>query len=104
MQGPAAPVESGSEYESRFIRVREVLWRNVAGSVLVRTVADSDIVELSGTAVLLWLALADALTVGELAAELAGVLDAPLEVVTDDVRSALEELVRRGLIARCDAI
>jgi hypothetical protein len=72
----------------------------VADAVLVRTVADPEIVELNGSGVLLWTALIEPLTPGELARELSVVADAPFDVVARDVRTALTDLVRRGLVTK----
>ena len=46
-----------------------MLWRQLDGVVLVRTVADPEVVELFGTGVLLWVALVEPVTAGELAVE-----------------------------------
>lgn len=94
----AAETTSDFDPQSRFVRAAEVLWRRLADVILVRTVADPEIVELLGTGVLLWVALVEPVTVGELAAELAAVVGAPVDIVTRDVRGALADLVRRGLV------
>lgn len=77
-----------------------MLWRQVAGVILIRTVAEPEIVELSGTGVLLWLALVEPITAGELATELAAVMGAPGDVVVGDVRTALADLVHRGFVTQ----
>jgi hypothetical protein len=79
-----------------------VLWRQVAGVILVRTVADPDIVELFGTGVLLWMALVEPVTASELATELAAVVGAPVDVVILDVRTSLADLVHRGLVTQLE--
>ena len=48
-----------TDVERRFVRAPEVLWRQVADLILLRTVADPEIAQLSGTGVLLWLALVE---------------------------------------------
>ncbi|MCA1842384.1 MAG: PqqD family protein [Actinobacteria bacterium] len=90
--------------ESRFVRNPAALWRQTAGVVLVRTVDDPEIVELSGTGVLLWLALSDPVTGGDLATELAAVVGAASDVVARDVARALTELARRGLVVQLPAV
>jgi hypothetical protein len=72
----------------------------VAGVILVRTVADPEILELSGTATLLWIALAEPITADELATELATVVRASLECVAPDVHTALADLVHRGVVTQ----
>ena len=83
----------------RFARAPDSLWRQLADVVLVRTVADPQIVELSGTGFLLWVALVEPGTAGELASELAAVVSAPMDVVAADVGRGLAELVRRGVVS-----
>src|SRR5437660_567463 len=102
----SAPAEPACDFdrESRFVRAPEVLWRQVAGVVLLRTVAEAEIVELSGTGLLLWLGLVEPITAGELAAELAAVAGAPVDVVAGDVRRALTDLVRRGFVTQRAAV
>ncbi len=53
---------TGSDRASRFVRAPEVLWRQLDSVVLVRTVADPEVVELFGTGVLLWVALVEPVT------------------------------------------
>lgn len=86
--------------ESRYVRAPGVLWRQSADVMLVRTVSDPDILELSGTGLLLWLALVEPATAAELAADLADAVGAPVSVVARDVRAALTGLEQRGLVAR----
>jgi hypothetical protein len=74
------------------------LWRELAGVTLVRTVDLPEVIELWGTGVLLWAALVEPATADELAAELAALVGTPVDVVTDDVRHALADLVRRGVV------
>ena len=93
----AAGIASHRSPETRFVRARDVLWRQLGGVVLLRTVADPEIVELSGAAVLLWMALTEPATAAELATELAAVAGAPEDVVAPDVRGALADLVHRGI-------
>jgi len=102
MANGSPPTETAvdSDHESSFVRAPEVLWRQVAGVILIRTVAEPEIVELSGTGVLLWLALVEPITAGELATELAAVMGAPGDVVVGDVRTALADLVHRGFVTQ----
>ena len=79
-----------------------MLWRQLTGVTLVRTVADPEIVELCGTGVLLWMALVEPVTAGELATELAAVVGTPVDVVTPDVRTALADLVHRGVVTQLE--
>ena len=97
-----APAETASDFdhESRFVRAPEVLWRQLAGVILIRTVADPEIVELFGTGVLLWVALVQPVTAAELATELAAVVGAPVDVVVRDIRTALADLMHRGLVTQ----
>ena len=97
-----APVENASNFghDSHFVRRQDTLWRQVAGAILVRTVADAEIFELNGSGVLLWIALEDPVTADELIAELAGNVGAPAELVAVDVRAALGDLLHRGLVTR----
>ena len=67
---------------------------------LVRTVDVSEIAQLSGTGVLLWAALVEPITADELATDLAAVVGGPLDLVARDVRAALADLVRRGLVTQ----
>jgi hypothetical protein len=67
---------------------------------LIRTVDDSQIVELWDTGVLLWAALGEPITADELATDLAALVGAPLDVVARDVRTALADLVRRGVVTQ----
>ena len=98
------PAEATSDFDHkiRFARAPEVLWRQLAGVILIRTVADPGIVELSGTGVLLWLALVEPVTAGELATELADVVGAPADAVVRDVGTALADLVQRGLVIQLE--
>ncbi len=95
---------NGPEFggESRFVRSPEVLWRQSADVLLVRTLSDSDVIELGGSAVLLWLALLEPATADQLIAELADVVGAPVNVVARDVRVALTALEQRGLVVRLE--
>ena len=93
---------TGGDHESRFVRAREVLWRQLDGVVRVRTVADPEVVELSGTGVLLWVALVEPVTAVELATDLGAVVDAPVDVVARDVRIALADLVQRGVVTQLE--
>ena len=95
----SAPAETTSDFDhgNHFVRAPEVLWRQVADRILVRTVADPEIVELFGTGVFLWVALVEPVTAGELARELAAVVGAPADVVIRDLRIALADLVHRGV-------
>lgn len=106
MANGSAPAEATSDFdhESCFVRAPEVLWRQLADVILVRTVADPGIVELSGTGVLLWVALVEPVTAGELATELADVVGAPVEVVARDVRTALADLVQRGVVTQLEVV
>lgn len=79
-----------------------MLWRQLADAILVRTVPDPEIVELDGAAVLVWVALAEPVTAGELAMELAAVVGAPVDVVARDLRTALANLVHRGLVTQLE--
>ena len=97
-----AGTTSDSNQESRFVRAPEVLWRQLADAVLIRTVANPDVVELFGTGVLLWAALVEPVTVADLATELAAVVGAPLDVVAPDVRTALADLAGRGLVTQLE--
>jgi hypothetical protein len=100
----SAPAEtaSDSDCEGLFVRAPEVLWRQLVGVILIRTVADPEIIELFGTAVLLWLALAEPISAGELATELAAVVGAPVDLVARDVRTALTDLMQRGVVTRLE--
>jgi hypothetical protein len=104
MAKESAPAETASDFDhdSRFVRAPEVLWRQLADVILVRTVADSEIVELCGTGVLLWVALVEPVTAGELATDVAAVVGAPVDVVARDVRTALADLVHRGLVTQLE--
>ena len=101
--GVPAEKAAGFDPESRFVRNPGVLWRQVAGVILLRTVDGPQTVELFGTGVLLWLALAEPITAGELAAELAAVIGVPVEIVTPDVQAALADLAARGLVTQLGA-
>jgi coenzyme PQQ synthesis protein D (PqqD) len=92
---------SDFDEKRRFVR-SPVLWRQVAGVILVRSVADPEIVELSGTGTLLWFALTEPATAGELATELAAVVGAPPDVVARDVSTALADLVHRGIVTQLE--
>src|SRR5690348_5572211 len=99
---PDAATATDFDPGRRFVRATDVLWRRSAGVVMVRTVARSEVLELSGTGVLLWLALGEPITAGELAEELAVLVGAPVSVVADDVLHALADLVQRGLVTEVD--
>ena len=90
------------EDRSRFARAPDALWREMAGVTLIRTVDLPEVVELRGTGLLLWAALVEPATADELGADLAAVLDAPVDVVARDVRAALDELVRRRVVIGVD--
>jgi hypothetical protein len=104
MPSGSAPDETASDVcdGTQFIRARETLWRQLSDVTLVRTVDDPDVVELWGTAALLWMALAEPVTAGDVAADLAALTDAPLDVVARDVRTAIADLVRRGVVIRVE--
>lgn len=90
------------EDRCRFARAPDALWREMAGVTLIRTVDLPEVVELRGTGLLLWAALVEPATADELGADLAAVLDAPVDVVARDVRAALDELVRRRVVIGVD--
>jgi hypothetical protein len=100
MANGSVPAEATTVFnpESRFVRAGGVLWRQVADVILVRTVADPEIVELKGAAALLWIALVEPVTADELASDLAAVAGAAVDVVARDVRIAVADLVHRGLV------
>src|SRR2546423_474414 len=104
MASGSAPGETASDIDhgSRFVRAPESLWRELAGVTLVRTVDVPEIVELSGTGVLLWAALVEPISADELATDLAALVSAPLDVVARDVRIALADLVRRGVVTQLE--
>jgi len=89
-------------HEDRFVRAPSVLWRQLGRTVLLRTVTEPELVELSGSSVLLWLALARPASAGELASDLSAVVGAPVQVVARDLRPALTDLMQRGFVARLD--
>lgn len=93
---------TGLEHESLFVRAEEVLWRQLHDVVLVRTVADPEVTALSGTGILLWLAVSQPVTAHELATELAAAVGAPLHVVERDVRTSLADLARRGVVMQLE--
>lgn len=102
MAGGSPSNEIAADLDPRALLVRspEALWRQAGRVVLVRTVSDPEVVELFDTAVLLWLALVEPITVSELAVELAAVVGVPVEDVAPDVRAAAADLLRRGLVAQ----
>jgi hypothetical protein len=104
MADDSSPSEVAAEFdqEHRFVRTPTVLWRQLARTVLLRTVTEPEIIELSGASVLLWLALAQPASAGELAADLSAVVGAPVEVVARDLGPVLTDLMQRGLVARLD--
>lgn len=95
---PSPDTACGFDPETRFVRGADVLWRRVAGVILVRTVDNPEVVELSGTGLLLWLALHEPVTARELAADLAAAVGGAVDVVAADVQAALVELARRGFV------
>jgi hypothetical protein len=99
--GPApAGIAANLDPGTRFVRAPNLLWRQSAGVILARTVADAEIVEVSGTGLLLWLALLEPVSADDLTGELAAVLGVPDEVLARDVRTALADLVHRGLVTQ----
>jgi hypothetical protein len=97
---PPNDVGSGLDPEALFVRSPEALWRQAGRVVLVRTVSEPHVVELFDTGVLLWLALVEPITARALAAELAAVVDVPVEIVAPDVQSAIADLLRRGVVTQ----
>jgi coenzyme PQQ synthesis protein D (PqqD) len=97
---PPKDIAADLDPSALLVRSPEVLWRQAGRVVLARTVSDPEVVELFGTGVLLWLALVEPITVAELAVELAAAVDVPVEVVATDVRAAVADLLRRGLVTR----
>ena len=91
---------SGLDPDRRFVRAPDALWRQVGAVILVRTVSHPEIVELSGTGVLLWLGLLQPTTANELATEVGAAVEVPVEVVASDVLAALGDLVRRGVVTQ----
>jgi hypothetical protein len=88
--------------DEHFVRAPGVLWRHVAGTVLLRTLTDPGIVELSGSSVLIWLALGNPVSAGELASDLSAVVGARLDVVAAEMRPVLHDLLQRGFVTRLD--
>jgi coenzyme PQQ synthesis protein D (PqqD) len=104
MRSGPTPGDSASDSDQAacFVRAQESLWRQLAGVTLVRTVDNPEVVELWGTGLLLWAALVEPVTADELASDLAALVDAPLDVVARDVREALADLVRRGVVMQLE--
>ena len=104
MNRPSERPTTTSEFrpEGRFVRAPDTLWRELSGVTLVRMVDDPEVVELWGTGVLIWAALAEPVLADELASELAVLTGAPLDVVARDIREALADLVRRGVVTQLE--
>jgi hypothetical protein len=101
---PSDDIASDLDPAALLVRSPEALWRQAGRVVLVRTVADPHVTELFDTGVLLWLALVEPITASELAVELAAVVGVPVEVVAPDVRAAVADLLRRGVVTQVEEL
>lgn len=87
----------------RYVRATDVLWRRASGTIVLLSVRDGDVFELAGTAVALWDALAEPVTLDQAASQLAERFGVAVDVVAPDIGSAVQELVRRGVVAGTEA-
>ncbi|MEM9519790.1 MAG: PqqD family protein [Actinomycetota bacterium] len=80
------------------VRRGDVLWRRSGDQVMIRRRGVDSLTVLAGTGVALWDALHQPVSVAELAEVLAGVHDAPVDVVESDVGAAVATLIEQGVI------
>jgi hypothetical protein len=80
------------------VRRADVLWRRVAGGILIRRRGIDETVMLSGTGVELWGEIGSPVAVGQLARRLADTHDAEVATVAADLATVLDDLVERGVV------
>ena len=81
----------------RYRRAPRAIWR-ASASFLVAAVPPSPPTRVAGSAASVWAALADAVTLDELASALAAATGAPLALVHADVAALVEGLLPLGLV------
>lgn len=84
----------------RYVRGVEVLWRRNPGEVVFLALGDDEVVRLPGTGAALWDHLTHAVALDDLATRLARDFSADSHQVATEVQTLLDELVRRGAVAR----
>jgi coenzyme PQQ synthesis protein D (PqqD) len=87
----------------RYVRAADVLWRRASGTVVLLSARGGDVFELGGTAVALWDMLALPVTLDEAASALAERFGVAVDVVASDIGTAVQDLVRRGVIDTIEA-
>jgi hypothetical protein len=85
-------------HTSRLHRAQEALFRSAGGDVYLAAADREGFDRLSGSAATAWMLLDEAPTFAELVRELAGLHDATAEEIEPEIRSLLDELVRRGWV------
>ncbi len=83
--------------ECRYQRSPLAVWR-ASGSFLVAAVPPAPPRKITGSASLVWAALAEAVGIDELVISLAGVTDSADDVIRSDVEKLLDQLVTLGLV------
>jgi hypothetical protein len=98
---PPGPSPSGPP-ETRWTRHPESLWRATGDTVVVLPGAGDDPTPLSisGSAARLWELLAQPVSLGELAAQLADAYGADAEVIAADLAPVLEDLRAAAAVER----
>lgn len=84
----------------RYVRSEEVLWRRNPGEVVLLALGDDEVVRLPGTGGALWDQLSRPISLDDVAAGLGRVYSAAPERVAAEIQPLLDELVRRGAVAR----
>jgi hypothetical protein len=85
---------------SRFERCQAVFFRTIGQEVILAVPDESGFTHLSGTAFAVWHLLEVPRSLSELVGVLAESYGERRETVNADVRSLLDELVRRGLVEK----
>jgi hypothetical protein len=86
-----------------YVRATDVLWRRASGTILLLSVRDGDMFELGGTAVALWDTLAVPVTLDQAASMLAERFGVAVDAVASDIGTAVQDLVRRGVVDTIEA-
>lgn len=84
--------------QRRYVRAATALWRRTSATVVLLAADDDEVFELAGTAVALWDAMAEPVTLDEATAQLAARFGAPVGAVAADVAGAVDDLVRRRVL------
>lgn len=95
------------QLDGKFVRSDEVVARTIDGQLVLVPLTSSvgeggeEIFALNRTGAAIWQLLDETRTLGEVAAQLAGAFEGPIEEIETDVRGLVDELVKRHMAVPC---